>query len=232
MILLTDAAKYYKGLDHQDCAWDYLQDQVGIEVMQEFAEMYRTDPRLNDESESTEELVSLYQLAGIWNCSETLIKQSEIDELNSCLNEWGITTPNRIKHFLSQTAHESGGGKWTKELSDGWYLEGRDDIGNTQPGDGPKFKGAGYIQISGRANFTDFSNWKLDDPLILQVGCDHVAANYPFTSAGFWWVSNRMNELCDADASVEQVTLRVNGGYNGLDDRKYYYGRCEQYIDG
>ena len=131
---------------------------------------------------------------------------------------------------MAQTAHESGGGKWKKELSDGWYLEGRTDIGNTQPGDGPKYKGAGYIQLTGRANYQDFSNWKKTDTRIMDIGCDHVAEVYPFTSAGFWWTNNRMNELCDTNPSVEQVTLRVNGGYNGLEDRKYYYGRCERYI--
>lgn len=230
MIILTDAAKYYKEQDHQDIAWDWLQDNVSIDVLNTFADMYRSGPTIDDQPKDVTELVSKYQLAGIWNCAESLIEDREIVELNDCLVTWDIIYPLRIKHFLAQTAHESGGGKWKKELSDGWYLEGRTDIGNTQPGDGPKFKGAGYIQLTGRANYTRFSDWKKDDPLILDIGCNHVADTYPFTSAGFWWTDNRMNELCDTNPSVEQVTLRVNGGYNGLDDRKYYYGRCEQYI--
>ncbi|CDM94098.1 putative chitinase (fragment) [Limnospira indica PCC 8005] len=49
-------------------------------------------------------------------------------------------------------------------------------------------------------------------------GCDYMAEHYPFTSAGFWWHNNRMNELCDRGATVEEITLRVNGGYNGLED--------------
>jgi predicted chitinase len=49
---------------------------------------------------------------------------------------------------------------------------------------------------------------------------------YPATSAGYWWMNNKMNALCDTNPSVEQVTRRVNGGYNGLADRKVYYNRC------
>ena len=230
MIILTDAAKYYKEQDHQDIAWDWLQDNIPIDTLNTFADMYRAGPSTDDQPKDVTELVSKYQLAGIWNCAESLIEDREVVELNDCLVTWDIIYPLRIKHFLSQTAHESGGGKWKKELSDGWYLEGRTDIGNTQPGDGPKFKGAGYIQLTGRANYQRFSDWKADDPLIMDIGCNHVADQYPFTSAGFWWTDNRMNELCDTNPSVEQVTLRVNGGYNGLEDRKYYYGRCDKYI--
>lgn len=230
MIILTDAAKYYSEQEHQDIAWDWLQDEIGIETLSKFAEMYRAGSTVEIGPDVPQEYVSKSQLAGIWNCAESLITDEEILELNRCLQEWDITNPLRIRHFLSQTAHESGGGKWKKELSDGWYLEGRTDIGNTEAGDGPKFKGAGYIQLTGRANYTDFSNWKQDDPLILEIGCDHVADVYPFTSAGLWWTNNKMNALCDTNPSVEQVTLRVNGGYNGLDDRKHYYGRCERFI--
>lgn len=168
--------------------------------------------------------VTKEQLAKIWGCSPSLIADSEVVELNQCLNTFNITTLSRKRHFLSQTAHESGGGRWKEELASGSAYEGRKDLGNTQPGDGPRFKGAGYIQLTGRANYQAFSNY-IKDPKVMQ-GCSYVAANYPFSSAGFWWSSNGMNVLCDSNPTVEQVTLRVNGGYNGLDDRKMYYNRC------
>ena len=167
-------------------------------------------------------------LAHIWNCAESLIKDWEIQEMNDCLRRYDITTPERIRHFMSQTAHESGGGKWTKELSDGKYLEGRTDIGNTQPGDGPKYKGAGYLQLTGRANYAMLESY-VNDPRVME-GVDYVAATYPFTSAGTWWTHNRMNELIDGGAGVEEVTRRVNGGYNGLDSRYEYYERCQEVI--
>lgn len=61
---------------------------------------------------------------------------------------------------------------------------------------------------------------------MVSEGVSYVASRYPWTSAGFWWHKNGMNALCDSNPSVEQVTRRVNGGYNGLADRKYWYNRC------
>ena len=185
----------------------------------------KPEPEVTEpEEDKLEVLVGKAALAHIWNCAESLIKDWEIDELNRCLHTFDITTTSRIRHFLSQTAHESGGGRYTKELSDGKYLEGRYDLGNNKIGDGPKYKGAGYIQMTGRANYQAFSDY-IQDPRVME-GVDYAAANYPFTSGGFWWQNNRMNELCDQNPSVEQVTKRVNGGYNGLEDRKYYYHRA------
>jgi putative chitinase len=117
-----------------------------------------------------------------------------------------------------------------KELGDGWEYEGRTDLGNTRPGDGPRYKGAGVIQLTGRANYQAFANF-INDPQVMD-GVDYVSKTYPFSSAGFWWHNNDMNALCDRGASVEQVTLRVNGGYNGLDDRKAYYRKACQVILG
>ena len=176
----------------------------------------------------TTELVSKADLAYIWNCAESVIQDWEVEELNECLRRFNITSPARIRHFLSQTAHESGGGRWMKELSDGKYLEGRTDIGNVVPGDGPKYKGAGYLQLTGRVNYEMLANYTNDDRVM--EGVDYVAKTYPFTSAGAWWSNNSMNDLIDGGASIEQVTRRVNGGYNGLDDRKYYYQRCLKVI--
>jgi putative chitinase len=132
-IQLTDAAFYYKQEPHQTKAWDWLEAQLTPAQLEEFGRLYRDRP----EVPSGYTYVTKRQLAEIWQCSPTLITDSEIVELNKCLETFQITTPSRIRHFLSQTAHESGGGRWKKELSDGWYLEGRTDIGNVYHGDGP-----------------------------------------------------------------------------------------------
>ena len=158
-----------------------------------------------------------------WSSSN--LNQTIMDDLNSCLERYNITTLSRIRHFISQCSHESGAGLWTKELASGEDYEFRENLGNTEPGDGPKYKGGGYIQLTGRYNYTAFSN-EIGDPDIINIGVDYVAENYPWTSAGFWWDNNNMNALCDTNPSVSDVSYRVNGGYNGLADRQMYYNRC------
>jgi len=151
-------------------------------------------------------------------------KNYKLSDLNSCISRFGITTPARIRHFISQCSHESACGRYTKELASGKAYEGRKGLGNTQPGDGPRFKGAGYIQLTGRANYQALANY-LGDQNVMQ-GVDYVATYYPWTSAGFWWHKNNMNALCDQGASVDKITKRVNGGYNGLESRRSYYNKA------
>jgi putative chitinase len=189
---------------------------------------YTKMPQQSDKNIHNFQIVSKTQLARIWDCGESLIDDSEVVELNRCLEQFEITTPVRLRHFLSQISHESGGGRYKKELASGDAYEGRKDLGNTQPGDGRKYKGVGYIQLTGRANYQAFANF-IKDPKVMD-GVDYVAQKYPFTSAGFWWNNNKMNQLCDKNPTVEEVTLRVNGGYNGLADRKKYYSRCLEII--
>lgn len=186
----------------------------------DWVEAYRTPVSHSNKKD----YVTKEQLAKVWGCSPSLIKDAEMVELNECLETFEITTPNRIRHFLSQTAHESGGGRWKLELASGSSYEGRADLGNTRAGDGPRFKGAGYIQLTGRANYQAFSEY-IEDPRVME-GCSYVAEKYPFSSAGYWWSRNRMNALCDSNPTVEQVTKIVNGGHNGLADRKKYYNIC------
>jgi putative chitinase len=223
MIKLIDCARYYVDSLHQNNAWSYLQNNVDDDVLANFADLYRTIP-------DNKTYVTLHQLAEIWECNEYLIEDEEITELNKCLERFNINTPNRIRHFLSQTAHESGGGKWKKELSDGKYLEHREDLGNFNEGDGPRYKGAGYIQLTGRYNYQKFADY-IQDPGVMN-GYEYVAQNYPFASAGFWWESNNMNGLCDTNPTVDQVTRRVNGGLNGLEDRKHYHKLATMQITG
>lgn len=157
--------------------------------------------------------------------SSEFITSDMLDDLNECLEEFDIMTKSRLCHFISQCSHESAVGRYREEIASGEAYEGREDIGNTEPGDGPKFKGGGYLQLTGRYNYTRFSEY-IEDPEVVNQGVSYVAENYPWQSAGFWWIANEMNELADTNPTVEEVTFRVNGGYNGLEDRRQYYERC------
>jgi putative chitinase len=187
-----------------------------------------TCKKVEEASSKPDALITKKQLSRIWDVSETTISDRIINDLNACLVRFQINTSVRIRHFISQISHESGGGKWMKELASGDDYEGRKDLGNTQPGDGRKYKGAGFIQLTGRANYSDFSKY-MNDPKVMD-GVDYVALNYPATSGGFWWHNNRMNALCDKNPSVEEVTRKVNGGLRGIEDRKVYYNRCLEVI--
>lgn len=179
----------------------------------------------NGSTVNLKELITKQQAEAIYGRP---LSDGQLADLNACLSHFQINTHPRMRHFLSQTAHESGGLHWLEELGDGKEYEGRTALGDTHPGDGPKYKGAGVIQLTGRANYEAFCK-SINDPKVMD-GCDYVAKTYPFTSAGFWWSNNNMNALCDRGATVEEVTLRVNGGYNGLDSRKAYYAKACQVL--
>ena len=223
--------RYYQGLPHQQLAVAELWKLMPVSLLEEDAdwiEQFRDGAGEVEEPVVYEQFVSKPQLAEIWRCDPSLISNAEIDEMNACLERYEITTPQRIRHFLSQTAHESGGGRYKKELASGAAYEFRDDLGNDEVGDGPKHKGAGYLQITGKYNYLRLSQY-LNDPRVME-GVDYVAENLPFTSAGYWWMDNDMNELIDSGADVLAVTRRVNGGTNGLDDRERYFQICLQVI--
>lgn len=130
-----------------------------------------------------------------------------------------IDTPLRIAHFLAQAAHETTGFLDMVERGADAYFrryDGRADLGNTQPGDGARYKGRGIFQLTGRANYRRFgARLGLD----LEASPD-VAAEAPIAVAlaGLYWVDRSLGRLADAD-DAEAVTRRINGGLNGLPDR-------------
>jgi putative chitinase len=144
--------------------------------------------------------------------------------LDASAAEWGIDSPQRVAAFLAQLAHESGSLRYVRELASGLAYEGRADLGNTQPGDGVKFKGRGLIQITGRANYlacgAALGVELIDTPERLED--PDLAAR----SAGWFWSTRKLNELADA-GDFRKITRRINGGYNGWDDRLAYYERAK-----
>ena len=94
--------------------------------MREFTDLYRSE---TETLENTSELISKSDLAYIWDCSESMIDDYESRD-ESMPAQFEINTKSRMTHFLSQTAHEGGGGKWKEELSDSMCLRGRADLGH------------------------------------------------------------------------------------------------------
>ena len=127
------------------------------------------------------------------------------------------TSSLRLAHFMAQVMHESGSFRYMEEIASGQAYEGRKDLGNTQPGDGRRYKGRGPIQITGRANYRRYGR---------KIGIDierhpEIAAlpSVGLHLALVFWRANGLNALADAD-DLKGITRLVNGGSNGLRDRQ------------
>src|SRR5882762_128932 len=144
--------------------------------------------------------------------------------IQQAMQEFEITSYLREAAFLAQLAHESGELRYMEEIASGAAYEGRKDLGNTQPGDGKRYKGRGPIQLTGRANYSKYGQLLGLD----LVNNPTVAATKEvgFRIAGQFWKLNGLNELADQQ-QFKTITKRINGGYNGLDDRIKYYERAK-----
>jgi predicted chitinase/uncharacterized protein YcbK (DUF882 family) len=205
---------------HQLAALTALDQGLSDAQRQAFTELWRAE---GSPAAAGPALVSMTQAAAVFTKAPSASQRAD---LNACLSRFNINTPARIRHFLAQVGHESGGLRWMLELASGDAYEGRKDLGNTRHGDGPRFKGAGAIQLTGRFNYQRFADF-IKDPDVMD-GAAYVAVKYPFSSAGFWWHQNAINAFVDQGASCRQVSAKVNGRdpANGLADREAYFTRA------
>ena len=148
---------------------------------------------------------------------------TEVSKITELLNVYAkkfeIDTPLRWAHYLAQIAHESGEMRYSEEIASGEAYEGRKNLGNTQKGDGVKYKGRGLIQLTGRANYTAYKAFcgydVLEKPELLSQPIGAIRS-----SMWFWW-KNGLNALADKD-NVKAITKKINGGTNGMSSRLKY----------
>lgn len=147
--------------------------------------------------------------------------------LNKYMPKYEVNNYLRVCHFLAQAAHEAASFRTLEEYASGAAYEGRRDLGNTQRGDGVRYKGRGIFQLTGRANYRDIGK---------KIGMDlennPELAESPEVSvltALEYWKSRNLNKWADED-NVERITRLINGGLNGFEDRKKYLARCKQVI--
>ena len=185
------------------------------------------------------------------------IPDAVIAQIPDTAAKFGITNTLRLAHFLAQCGHESGGfkavsenlnysadglvkifGKYFNSTTAAGYARNPEKIaskvyasrmgnGDESTKEGFKFRGRGYIQLTGKSNYTNFAKFIGEDTI---ANPDLVATKYPLASAAFFFNSNGLWSICDKgadDATVTAVTKRVNGGTIGLADRikhfKEYY---------
>lgn len=178
------------------------------------------------------------QLAACTGCTRVTLAASWLFAIEAAMEAYEINTPQRQSAFLSQIGHESGGLQYSREI---WgptaaqkRYEGRHDLGNTQHGDGERFRGRGLIQVTGRASharvrdrlrkrFASSGPWVPDfeaRPEFLEV------PEWAALSAADFWDEHGLNALADA-GDFERITRRINGGLNGQADRleRYLHAR-------
>ena len=183
-----------------------------------------------------------------------VIPDSVITQIDSIKDKFEINTAVRLAHFLAQCSHESGDFKLTQEnlnysgkgllgtfpkyfdvetalayerkpekIANVVYAN-RMGNGDKASGDGYKFRGRGFIQLTGHDNYAAFGKAIGEDIL---AAPDLVATKYPLASAAWFWNKNKINVIADGGATSEvvaKVTRKVNGGVIGLDDRiKHFY---------
>lgn len=172
-------------------------------------------------------MISLSELRRImpYATNENLEKYHE--PLTDAMREFEIDSPPRIAAFLAQVGHESGSLRYVRELDTGEAYEGRKDLGNTEPGDGVRYKGRGLIQITGRANY-QACGAALD--LDLVGNPELLEQPVPACrSAGWFWTSRGLNAFADKGDFLT-ITKRINGGTNGWKDRTDYYERAKEVL--
>lgn len=158
-----------------------------------------------------------------------------------------LDPPHRLAQFVPQIMHESGGLKWKAEIwgptaqqlryerdfGQAWSRDNQRNrvafnLGNTERGDGSRFRGYGFIQTTGRANVTAFFRWcdehRLAPPDFVKEPQRIGTAPWSVISALWFWDTRKLNALAD-QGETELITIRINGGRNGLEDRFSYAAR-------
>lgn len=172
--------------------------------------------------------INAQQLQAIYRFTPPDKIHGAITTLNEGMDRFQINLSKaRVAAFLAQIGHESGGLRFNLELASGIAYEGRKDLGNTQPGDGPKYKGRGWIQLTGRHNYRQAGK---------AIGVDLEAfptlaasEGYMGLIAGWFWHSRNLNMWADKGDFLT-ITKLINGGVNGLSDRLSYWERAKKVL--
>ena len=176
----------------------------------------------------------------------TALMPALADWMNTLCPSYEIDTAREYGHFLAQACHETDHFKTLREYASGSAYEGRADLGNTQPGDGIRFRGRGIFQTTGRANYLQLGIKKGRRDLFINTPELLELPEYAVWSACEFWKTRGLNDVAnhaDTDvlkkkyrgniidvSPVEYISLTINGGYRGMDERKKYYALAQQVL--
>jgi predicted chitinase len=241
-ISFPDFWKYYTGTPEQKEAIVLLESMMPETLLRDnsaWVLKYREKP---EPPPAPAWPITKEQMGYIMQCASATLTADLMNDFARCVANCEMDQLEMV-YFLGQCGHESAGLRYPMEIHDGSNYEGRSDLGNTQPGDGVKFAGQGWIQVTGRANTQDFADYMESigqaDPNIMAIGKTWNAEKYPWSISGNWWRNNNMKALCAqhkacTNADIDVIGARVNGRNrpNGADDRIAYTDRAYKTIIG
>ena len=206
----------------------------GGDAVTRFQQVYGL-PETGELDEATAETLARAQAASI-SLSEFQAMAPGVDEetleewlpyLNTSMLQGDISNPKRIAAYMAQLAHESDNFNTFEEYASGADYEGRRDLGNTQRGDGRRFKGRGAIQITGRYNYDRYGDM-IGEDLVNNPEAAALPEN-AFAVSAAYWEDKDLNRLADQDR-FDAISYRINGGWNGKRDRRSKHRRAQRVL--
>ena len=190
-------------------------------------------------------MITAEHLAAIAGRS-TALMPALAEWLNRLCPQYEIDSAQEVGHFLAQACHETDHFKTLREYASGRAYEGRADLGNTQPGDGERFRGRGIFQTTGRANYLQLGLKKGQRDLFVHRPELLEQPEYAVWSACEFWKTRGLNDIANqADGAVlkkkfkgsvldlspvESISYTINGGNRGLEERKKFYALARQVL--
>jgi putative chitinase len=166
--------------------------------------------------------------------------------INKICPTYEIDSPQEFAHFLAQACHETDHFKTLREYASGRAYEGRADLGNTRPSDGVRFRGRGIFQTTGRANYLQLGLKRGRRDMFINTPELLEQPEFAVWSACEYWRTRGLNDTAnhpDSDllkkkykgelidiSPVEFISITINGGYNGMDERKKYYAAAKRVL--
>lgn len=222
--------KYYADEEHQKAAIELLYNDLQhtccehLDEESEWITQYRNTP----ESSVSTGVVTAELMSQLTKYPASEFDNIFINDCNRLFADTGFDQHiGAIQMLMANMMHETCNFVYMQEIASGVAYNGRTDLGNTSPGDGPKYKGAGVLQLTGKYNYSRLAEG-IDDPKVMD-GVDYVSSTYPFTSARIWIEENNLLDIC-VNEGFDACCYKINGGWNGYDDRLAKYSICKTYI--
>lgn len=172
-------------------------------------------------------MITLCQLSQIAKTASQARLSGFIEPLNNAMIRHAINTPLRCAAFIATSSYESGDFFVMREMTSGMEYEYRADLGNTEAGDGARYRGRGILQIKGRENY-ELCGEGLGLDLINHPDLMEYRPHSSDSAAWYWAELKNLNQLADKEDLIT-ITKRLTGGYySGLAMRVIYFDRAKR----